>query len=344
MGKWHISKQPEQSPNAFGFDEFYGFLSSHSLYSPEGTPGIIDTKNPADWTDEHIWSGQRDGRQAIQRNGEILNEKRYLTTAIADESIDFIKSCGKQPFFLLAAFNAPHTPFQVPESYYDDFADVADPVKRTYYGMIKCLDDEIGRLLDFLKNNDLYDSTVVFFVSDNGGAAYTFATGNAPLRGGKITNFDGGLKVPFVMKALNMNNEKSYHYPVSTTDMFVTTAAIAGQELPDRIYDGVDLIAKVNANAMAHEYIYYRKGFNKLIRTPEYKLIWNSELPIDTLLYQTDNDPGEQNNIYKGNEKLASNLFSVYAAWEKELLPPAWPSVVYFNFTDKDEQVYIYEN
>jgi len=344
MGKWHVGKQPEQSPNAFGFDEFYGFLSSHSLYTPEKTPGIIDTKNPADWTDKHIWSGQRDGRQAIQRNGKIIKEDRYLTTAIADESIAFIKNSGSEPFFLLAAFNAPHTPFQVPESYYNDFAHVADPVKRTYYGMIKCLDDEIGRILDYLKTSKLDENTVVFFVSDNGGAAYTFATDNAPLKGGKITNFDGGLKVPFVIKTPGMEACRIYDYPVSTTDLFVTTAAIVGQQLPDRIYDGVDLIAKLKTNKVAHEYIYYRKGFNKLIRTAEYKLIWNSELAIDTLLYRIDQDPGEHKNIYNENKTLASTLFSAYNKWEKDLQTPAWPSVVHFNFTDEDNKTYIFEN
>lgn len=343
-GKWHVGKQKEQSPNAFGFDEFYGFFSSNSLYIPEGTEGFVDTKNPADWTDKYIWKGQRNGLQAIQRNGEIIEEKRYLTTAIADESIAFIENCGTQSFFLIAAFNAPHTPFQVPESYYNAFSQVADPVKRAYYGMIKCLDDETGRILEYLKTSGLDKNTAIFFVSDNGGAAYTFATDNAPLKGGKITNFDGGVKIPFIIKAPGMEAGITYDFPVSTTDLFVTTAAIVGQELPDRIYDGVDLTVKVKTNAVAHEYLFYRKGFNKMIRTPEYKLIWNAELPSDTLLYKTNEDPGENINRYNGNEKLAKPLFEAYRNWEKELQPPAWPSVVYFHFTDSDNTTYIFEN
>lgn len=344
MGKWHVGKQEIQSPGAFGFDEFYGFYSSHSLYIPEGTKGFVDTKNPADWTDKYIWSGQRDELHAIQRNSEVIDEKRYLTTAIADESINFIKTCGTNPFFLVAAFNAPHTPFQVPESYYNAFAGEPDPVKRTYYGMIKCLDDEIGRILDYLKNSGLDDNTAIFFVSDNGGAAYTFATDNAPLKGGKITNFDGGLKVPFIIKAPGLETGQTYDYPVSTTDFFVTTASLVGQELPDRTYDGVDLTAAVNSGVPAHEYLYYRKGFNKMIRTPEYKLIWNAELPIDTLLYQTNEDPGERINYYRGNEELVNTLLGTYNKWENELKPPAWPSVIYFQFTDSDNTTYIFEN
>ena len=344
IGKWHVGKQKEQSPSAFGFDEFYGFYSSHSLYIPEGTKGFMDIKNPADWTDNYIWKGQRDGGQAIQHNGKIIEEKRYLTTAIADESIAFLKNCRSQSFFLLAAFNAPHTPFQVPESYYNAFSGEPDRVKRAYYGMIKCLDDEIGRILDYLKTSGLDKNTVLFFVSDNGGAAYTFATDNAPLKGGKITNFDGGVKVPFIMKVPGAESCKTYNYPVSTTDLFVTTAAIAGQELPDRIYDGVDLTVKVDSGLVAHEYLYYWKGFNKMIRTPKYKLIWNAELTADTLLYLINEDPGEMINRYKGNEKLAKSLFEVYGKWEIELQPPAWPSVVHFHFTDNDNTSYVFEN
>jgi arylsulfatase A-like enzyme len=344
IGKWHVSKQIEQSPNAFGFDEFYGFYSSHSLYTPEGTPGIVDMKNPADWTDDYIWSGQREGRQAIQRNGKVIEEDRYLTTAIADESIEFIKQNGEDPFFLITSFNAPHTPFQVPQAYYDAYAHVSDPVKRTYYGMIKCLDDEIGRLLDYIEEQELDENTVVFLVSDNGGAAYTFATDNAPLKGGKITNFDGGVKVPFIIKAPGYLTGQEYNQPVSTTDLFVSTAALVGQELPDRTYDGVDLLSKVNSNATAHDYLYYRKGFNRMIRTSEYKLIWNAELDSDTLLYKIVQDPEEQNNVYKDNKALAEEMLIKYNAWEKELRAPLWPSVVHFNFRDVEERVFVFEN
>jgi arylsulfatase A-like enzyme len=344
MGKWHVSKQKEQSPSAFGFDEFYGFYSSHSLYSPEGSEGIVDMKNPADWTDDYIWSGQREGRHAIQRNDEVIQEDRYLTTAIADESIAFMENNGSKPFFLMASFNAPHTPFQVPQAYYDQYADVEDPVKRTYYGMIKCLDDEIGRLLDYLEESGLAENTAIFFISDNGGAAYTLATNNAPLKGGKITNFDGGVKVPFILKTADMKEAQIYDKPVSSTDLFVTTAALAGQALPDRTYDGVNLLDHIQDNSVAHEYLFYRKGFNQMIRTPEYKLIWNTELDIDTLLFRIDEDPGEKNNLFYSERALADSLFMVFDQWEKGLRSPAWPSVVYFNFEDENGDVFVYEN
>lgn len=344
MGKWHVSKSNKQSPAAFGFDEFYGFYSSHSLYSKEGSKGIVDVKNPEDWTDDYIWEGQREGLHAIQRNDKVINENRYLTTAIADESIAFLEKNGTEPFFLMAAFNAPHAPFQVPQSYYDQYAEEEDPVKRTYYGMIKCLDDEIGRLLDFVEQSGLAENTALFFISDNGGAAYTFATDNAPLKGGKITNFDGGVKVPFILKAAWLDEGTRYDFPVSSTDLFVTTAALVGQDLPDREYDGVNLLENIKNGSAAHDHLYYRKGFNHTIRTPEYKMIWNTELEIDTLLYRIDKDPGEKHNLFYSQRELADSLLKTYHEWEKGLRPAGWPSVVFFNFEDENGDVFVFEN
>ena len=72
------------------------------------------------------------------------------------------------------------------------------------------------------------------------------------------------------------------------------------------------------------------KGFNQMIRSPEYKLVWNAELDIDTLLFNIAEDPAELMNIYKDNEALAHSMFDAYASWEKELQPPSWPSVIHF--------------
>lgn len=190
--------QNTDGPNAFGFDEFYGFLNSNLLYARKGNQNIISTRNKKDWTDKYIWKDGRSGLSAIQRNGEHIAEDRYLTTAITDEAIHFIEK-SEQPYFAYIAYNAPHTPFQATAEAYAKFPDIKDPVKRTYAAMISTLDDEIGRLVEFLKTTNRFYNTLIFFISDNGGAEYTFATDNGPYKGGKITDFEGGLKVPMVM-------------------------------------------------------------------------------------------------------------------------------------------------
>jgi arylsulfatase A-like enzyme len=110
--------------------------------------------------------------------------------------------------------------------------------------MIEALDDAVGLVLQKLKNLQLDQNTIIIFLSDNGGATYTRATDNAPLRGGKCTYFDGGLLVPFFIKYPGAINEsKVYQQPVSSLDIFTTIAAATQTRLPaERIYDGVNLL------------------------------------------------------------------------------------------------------
>ncbi|MEM9327910.1 MAG: sulfatase-like hydrolase/transferase [Bacteroidota bacterium] len=345
-GKWHVTKSQDNAPTDFGFDEFYGFYSSHSLYSPEGTDGIVDVHNDKDWTDDYIWSGQRNGRQAIQRNGKIITEERYLTTAITDESIAFVESAGKdQPFFLFASYNAPHTPFQAPSAYMEKYSDEEDIVKQVYYAMIKCLDDEIGRLLDHLEAKGLLEHTIIGFVSDNGGAAYTFATDNQGLKGGKITNFEGGVKVPMIMSGPGLPGDTEYNFPTSATDLLVTTLAMTDIDLPsDRIYDGADLTTFVQQGEPAHDYIYFRKGYNYGIRSLDHKMTWNSWTQRDTLLFELGIDPYERQNKFQSSREITQALMAAYESWDQQMMVPQWPSVIHFNFTDGDGTIYPFEN
>ena len=81
-----------------------------------------------------------------------------------------------------------------------------------------------------------------------------------------------------------------------------------------------------------------------MIRTSEYKIIWNSELDIDTLMYRINEDPGERHNIFYSKRELADSLFRTFKLWEKDLRPPSWPSVVYFNYEDENGEIYTFEN
>ena len=307
---------------------------------------MTDVHNDKDWTDDYIWSGQRDDRQAIQRNGRVIQEERYLTNAITDEAIDFVKQVPDgQPFFLYASYNAPHTPFQAPDTYMKMFEEEEDIVKRVYYAMIKSLDDEIGRLLDFLEASGEMDRTVICFVSDNGGAEYTYATDNQELKGGKITNFEGGVRVPMMIAGPGMPPGGLYDLPVSAMDLFSTTLGMVDVSLPQgRVYDGVDLADHVRSGIPPHDYIYFRKGYNHGIRGLAHKMTWNSWTQTDTLLYDMRSDPTETRNIFSNHHEVARELLSVYRGWHDEMIAPKWPSVIHFNYTDKNGNVYPFEN
>jgi arylsulfatase A-like enzyme len=155
----------------------------------------------------------------------------------------------------------------VPKEYFDRVQNVEDSVKRVYYGMIEALDDAVGQVKEKLRSAGIEKNTIIFFISDNGGATYTRATDNAPLRGGKCTHFEGGLLVPFFINYPgNKNGNFVYDKPVSSLDIFSTIASITKTDLPaDRVYDGVDLLPCLADNKKdPHEILYWRNGYSKL--------------------------------------------------------------------------------
>jgi arylsulfatase A-like enzyme len=344
FGKWHITMDNANGPNAFGFDEFYGFLNSHSLYGSEENNEIISTRNKKDWSDKYIWADGRIGNSAIQRNGLPIAEERYLTTAITDEAIQFIAQ-SEENYFALLAYNAPHTPLQATAEAYARFSAIEDPVKRTYAAMISTLDDEVGRLVDYLKSANRFDNTLIFFISDNGGAEYTLATDNGAYKGGKITDFEGGLKVPMVMTwPAKVGQGIRFSHCVSSLDIFQTILnTVTTDTLPVHL-DGVNLIPAIHADQPVHDYLFFKKGYNHSIRSAEYKMAWNTKTG-DSLMYHIRTDPYEMNNIYgHGDLSVKEELTQVYTQWELELVPAQWPAMINYKFKDKDKNVYWFEN
>ena len=341
IGKWHLGSDSLRNPCNFGFDYQFGFYASHSLYSYEQTPGIHDQKIKADFTDPHIWSGQRNGSHAIFRNCEEVVVNNYLTDVFTDEAISFIETTRRNPFFLYLSYNASHTPLQAPESYMKKFHHINDPVKRTYYAIIQSLDDNIGRLMRKITELDLDDNTVIFFISDNGGAEYTLTTDNGKYKGGKITDFEGGLKVPFFMRWKNHIQPGAYDPMVSSMDIFHTSIGITEIELPkDRVYDGKNLLANLNKkDGNPNRYLYWQRGFSKSIRDMRWKLNVNGESE-DTVLYDLVNDPYENQNVYHSHKSRARELAALHAKWAQQLDRPLWPSMIYYEFVDGDETHY----
>lgn len=248
IGKWHLGSADELVPNSRGFDYQYGFYGAFSLYSEkQHSPNYVHYV-PDAFSAKHQWKMGRKETSAVLRNGKKIREERYLTFAIRDEAVEFMARNKEHPFFLYLAFNAPHVPFQAPRAYYEMHADTEDENKRVYYSMIHALDDAIGDLMQKMELLGLEENTLIYLISDNGGASYTKATDNGPYKGGKLTMFEGGVNVPFVMKWKGSLPEGMvYPNPVSSLDIFATSAAVAECPLPgDRVYDGVNLIPYLN--------------------------------------------------------------------------------------------------
>jgi len=332
-GKWHLGHEKFFLPNSRGFEEQYGFYEAFSLYSPVDDPDIINHRHDY-FASQHIWGQGREGTCAVRRNDTVIDEKKYLTFRIAEEANSFIQKNRKQPFFLYVPFNAPHTPFQAPKKYVQRFSHIKDKNKRIYYAMIAALDDAVGSILQTIKDENIEEDTLVFFASDNGGATYTGATENAPLKGGKFSNFEGGINIPLMMRQPGVvPGGKKNHEPTILMDVFATAVGAAGAILPgDRNFDGVDLLAStVSGKKKAPRALYWKSGYNRAIRKGKYKLILNDRSG-SILLYDLKKDKVEAHNLKGNRPEIVNELLKDLEYWEKKMVPPLWPGFMNYRF------------
>lgn len=342
MGKWHLGASDASIPLHRGFDYHYGFYEAFSLYADPSAPDIINQRH-SDFSDHFIWSAGRTGNCAIHRNNDVVEEKVYLTEKIARESVVWLEQNRDRPFFLYVPFNAPHTPFQVPRAYFDRFPQVADRNRRVYLAMISALDDGVGAILDGVERLGLSRRTLIFFLSDNGGATYTGAADNAPLRGGKFTNFEGGIRVPFLLQwEGTVPAGTRITQPVSALDVMPTVAAATGSALPvDRPYDGVDLRPWLvgGRGGAPHEALYWRSEYHKAIRQGDYKLIQDDKVGR-AVLYDLKADPGETRDLAAARPEVVRRLLEQLAQWETGLVSPLWPRVMDYRIRDRGDEFY----
>ncbi len=332
IGKWHMGYNETAIPIKRGFDYHYGFYEAFSLYAPEDKEGIINQKL-SDFSDPHIWGKGRTGNCAIRKNDQVIKEDTYLTTKIASETNAWIKAHKDDPFFVYVPFSAPHTPFQATKAYYDQYAHIESPEKRIYYAMIHALDDAVGSIMQQLKELHLEENTLVIFLSDNGGATYTGAADNSPLKGGKFTNFEGGINVPFMMQWKGtIPQGMIYRKPVSALDIFATSTALAQVNLPkDREFDGVNLMPylldSTYNDKVPHEALFWRSEYHKAVRKGDWKLI-QDDLAQRTVLYNLAQDKHEQQNVAHQHPVVVQSLQTNFKNWEKKLIPSNWPRVM----------------
>jgi arylsulfatase A-like enzyme len=330
VGKWNLTSSPTVYPDMHGFDYAYYFDGALSRYVDDPVDTSLYINMPLPWAFSEIpaWA-PRHGSTAIKEGRTMVKDSGYLTFSLAEKGIEFIEHNKKKPFFLTLSFNAPHDPFQVPKRYYNRIQNETDSVKRVYNGMIEALDDAVGAVLKKLDQERLTDNCLIFFTSDNGGATYTRATDNAPLRGGKATHFDGGILVPFLMKYPNgFKARQTYTHPVSSLDIYSTIAAVSGAgEATDRIYDGVNLLPYLaNDLELPHQDFFWRSGYSKAFRRGNWKLYVNEKNKI-TFLFNLATDPSEKNDQSKKEPGKLKELQDALEEWEKKnTVAPLWPS------------------
>lgn len=339
VGKWHLGAGDHAIPSNRGFDYQYGFYEAYSLYMADTSDPSIVNQRHSDFSDPFIWGKGRSGNCAIRRNHNVIEEEFYLTDRIADESIQFMEKNRNQPFFLYIPFLAPHTPFQATKTYFDKLGHIEDRNKRVYNAMIWQLDDAVGRIMKSLDLLGLAENTIVFFLSDNGGATYTLATDNAPLKGGKFTNFEGGLNIPFMMQWKGkLDSGLVCEHPVISLDIMKTICDSLGiSDLPKPL-DGKNIFESMNSSVSKRD-LYWRSGYNKAVRAGDWKLV-KDEMSGNTVLYDLSSDKNERQNLSDSKPELLDSLINLHQQWEKGTVNPKWPRVMDFRYSTSDGDFY----
>ena len=294
IGKWHLGHADKKYwPKQRGFDYQYGAMIGELDYFTHEEHGVLD------------WF----------RDNKPVREKGYTTQLIGEDAVKYINAQDRnKPFYLYLTFNAPHTPYQAPQEYIDRYKNIEEPTRRTYAGMVACMDDEIGHVVAAIDKKGLRDNTLIIFQSDNGGTKSKMFTGqmadvskiqipcdNGAYRDGKGMLYEGGTRVcalanwPGHIKA-----GSTVDGMVHAVDMYPTLAALAGASTAKcKPLDGVnvwDTIAEGKPSPRT-EIVYNIEPFRAALRQGDWKLVWRTILPSNVELYNLAEDPYEKNNL-----------------------------------------------
>jgi len=336
FGKWHLGDNYPCRPGDQGFDESVIHLSGGM-----GQVGDITTwfRGDSSYFNPVLW-----------HNGEQEAYYGYCSDIFTSSAIDFIEKNKNRPFFCYLAFNAPHTPLQVPDTYYQKYKDI-DPAAgfeddkrpftkmserdkedaRKVYAMVSNIDDNIGKLLKKLDDLDINDNTLVIFMTDNGPQQTRYIAG---MRGLKGSVYRGGVRVPFFLRypALFKGN-RDIETTAAHIDVLPTLAEICNVEVPrDRKIDGINLLPLMTGKEIGSGdrslFFYWTRHTPELynniaLQKGSYKLVGHTDYnaPVEDFeLFDIEKDPYEQINIVRENPAIAEEMKSELNRMFRELV------------------------
>ena len=307
IGKWHLGYEPQFHPLKRGFDEFWGYTGGGHDYfvaKPDG----MGYKCP------------------IECNYKTPQPLTYITDDKGNECVDFIKRHKNEPFFLYAAFNAPHAPMEATEADLELFKNIANKKRRTYCAMVYRLDINVGKIMKALKDEGLDKNTLVVFISDNGGPVDSNGSINAPLNGQKGILLEGGIRVPYFMRwPGKLPAEKTINYPVISLDILPTFVELAGGQITKKEgLDGVNLMPFITGKETAkpHDEFTWRFTISAAIREGDWKLIrLPDRLPM---LYNLHDDISEQNDVALQHLDRTKEMLKKLGEWDVHLPHPVF--------------------
>ena len=315
IGKWHLGhSRREYHPVSRGFTHFYGHYN-----------GAID-----------YFTHKRESELDWHRGFDSCYDKGYSTTLLGEEAVKFIQNSSvAEPFLLYVPFNAPHSPLQAEEEmlttygYKESkgiFNKSDDPYgeegrgntkRQTYAAMVTALDDAVGDILDALEEKGIADNTLVLFFSDNGGAV-KFGGNNKPLRGAKHTVWEGGVRVPAIIRwPEKLQGGKKVDTMMGYIDVLPTLLAAAGcsKETKNPL-DGVNMLSVLTGDEKGTERTFYL-GQSAVV-SQEWKL-------IEGQLYHISEDPNETKDVAEEYPDIVKRLKEELTTYEnlasKEQVP-----------------------
>lgn len=315
IGKWHQGDTPEYHPNRRGFEHFYGFISGGRsyFYRPRNEDRPGDVHN-------------------LQLNGTQITFDGYLTDVLADEAASYIEKSADTdaPFLMYLAFNAVHTPLEATD---EDMARFDGHPRQKLAAMTWAVDRGIGKVVQALKATGEFDNTLIFFLSDNGGA-HNNQSRNTPLKGFKGNKFEGGHRVPFFV-VYGDRFKGSYDGLSSSLDILPTAMAAAGIDLNStkNPLDGTNLLPYLSGEKSGdpHEILFWRKNNQAAVRMGDYKYIRVNG--VGERLYNLRDNLQEDCDLCASEPKIRARMSDSLDSWQSELVNPvlwdegAWEAV-----------------
>lgn len=305
IGKWHLGFDSDMFPHAQGFDRFFGHHH-----------GAMDN-----YSHHYYWGGGE--KHVLYNETEPWHEEgTYWPDMMVRESVRFIEENKDQPFFLYVPFNLPHYPIQPDPAARQRYSHIDNEARREYAAVITTLDDRVGAILAKLDELQLRDDTIVIFLSDHGHSTEERSGGGGSsggLRGGKMTLWEGGLRVPACISwpgQIQANQVR--RQPVTAMDLLPTLAEFCDAPLPDVLLDGkslADLCASDDAGA-PHEVMHWVYGDEWAVREGPWKMVVNGQ---DIFLANLALDPTETINHQASHLHIQMHLIDRHNAWSLEL-------------------------
>ncbi len=302
FGKWHNGRHYPMHPNGQGFDEFFGFCGGH-------------------------WNSYFDTN--LEHNREPVKTDGYITDVLTDKAIEFIKQNQNQSFFCYVPYNAPHSPWIVPEKYWNKYANKGlDDKARCAYAMVDCMDENLGRLLKTLDDLKLADNTIVLFLTDNGPNSNRY---NGDMRGRKGSIHEGGIRVPLFVRYPGKIEPGTVVKPIAAhIDILPTLLEFCEVESSSGVpIDGKSLVPLLTNSSQAN-WPERTLFVDRLFRNS----IPGTELPVGSArtdrwraayernkwsLYDMQADPGEKKDVSQANPAVLKQLKAAYQDWFQDV-------------------------